>query len=88
MCARALLVFLLVCACFVFLNARRSSENSSQWVLIVLDPSCFGDGYKSEAGAVPVEDRRPRIAIWLKPGVVPPLTPAVGHRLVHVNGPI
>ena len=37
MCARALLVFLVVCACSLFFNAGQSSENSSQRVLIVLD---------------------------------------------------
>ena len=36
-CARALLVFLVVCACSLFFNAGRSSENSFQRVLIVLD---------------------------------------------------
>ena len=35
-----------------------------------------------------MDDRRPGTAIWLNPGVVPPPTPAVGHRLVHVNGGI
>ena len=35
-CARSLLVFLLACACSVFLNAGRSSETSSQRVIIVL----------------------------------------------------
>ena len=86
--ARALLVFLLACACSVFLNAGRSTVNSSQWVLIVLDLSCCGNGYKLEASATPVEDRRPGMAIWLNPGVVPPPTPAVDHRLVQVNGRI
>ena len=41
-----------------------------------------------------MEDRRPGIAIWLNPGVVPPRTPAVAlgcitaleRRMVHVNG--
>ena len=87
-CARALLVFLLACACSVFLNAGRSSENSSECVLIVLDLSCCGNGYELEARATSGEDRKPRIAIWLSPGVVPPPTAAVGHRLVHVNGRI
>ena len=36
-CARALLVFLVVLPCSVFFNAGRSSENSSQRVLIVFD---------------------------------------------------
>ena len=44
----------------------------------------------------PVKDRRPRTAIWLNPGVVPPPTPAVAlgcitaleRRMVHVNGRI
>ena len=96
MCARALLVFLLACACSVFLNAGRSSENSSQRVLIVLVLSCYGNGSESEARATPVEDRRPGIAIWLNDGVVPPCTPAVAlgcitaleRRTVHVNGRI
>ena len=43
-----------------------------------------------------MEDRRPGIAIWLNPGVVPPRTPAVAlgcitaleRRMVHVNGHI
>ena len=43
-----------------------------------------------------MEDRRPGIAIWLNPGVVPPPTPAVAlgcitaleRRMVHVNGRI
>ena len=43
-----------------------------------------------------MEDRRPRIAIWLNPGVVPPPTAAVllgcitalERRMVHVNGRI
>ena len=96
-CARALLVFLLACACSVFLNAGRSSENSSQRVLIVLVVSCYGSGSESEARATPVEDKRPGIAIWLNPGVVPPPTiPAVAlgcitaleRRMVHVNGRI
>ena len=33
---RALLVFLVVCACSLFFNAGRLSETSSQQVLIVL----------------------------------------------------
>ena len=36
-CARAPLVFLVVCVCSLFFNAGRSSENSSQRVLIVLE---------------------------------------------------
>ena len=88
MCARALFVFLLACPCSVFLNAGRSSDRSSQWVPIVLDLSCYGNGYKLEARATPVEDRRPGTAILLNPGVVSPPTAAVGHRLVHVNGRI
>ena len=36
-CVCALLVFLVVCACSLFLNVARSSKNSSQRVLIVLD---------------------------------------------------
>ena len=43
-----------------------------------------------------MDDRRPAIAIWLNPGVVPPPTPAValgcitalGRRLLYVNGRI
>ena len=93
MCARALLVFLLACACSVFLNAGRSSENSSQRVLIALVLHCYGNGKESEARANPVEDKRPRIAIWLNPGVVPPRTPAVAlgcitaleRRMVNVK---
>ena len=37
-CARALLVLLVVRACFLFFNAGRLSENCCQRVLIVLDP--------------------------------------------------
>ena len=96
LCVRALSVFLLACACSVFLNAGRLSESSSVRVLIVLVLHCYGNGSKSEARATPVEDRRPRIAIWLNPGVVPPRTPAVAlgfitaleRRMVHVNGRI
>ena len=36
-CARALILFMVVCACSRFVNAGRSSENSCQQVLIVLD---------------------------------------------------
>ena len=57
-------MFLLACACSVFLNAGQSSEDSSQCVLIVLDLSCCGNGYNLDARATPVEDRRPGIAIW------------------------
>ena len=96
-CAGALLVFLLVCACSVFLNAGRSSENSSQRVLIVLVLSCYGNGSESEPRATRVEDRRPELTIWGNPGVVPPPTiPAVAlgcitaleKRMVQVNGHI
>ena len=76
-CARALPVFLLACVCSVFLNAGRSSENSSQWGLIVLVLSCCANGYKLEARVTPVDDRRPGTAIWLNPGLVPLPTPAV-----------
>ena len=76
-CERALLVFLLAWACSLFPNAGRSFENSSQWVLIVLVLSCCGNGYKLEARATPVQDRRPGTTIWLNPGVLPPPTPAV-----------
>ena len=80
-CARALLVFLLACACSVFCNAARSPENCSQRVLILLDLSCYRNGSESEAMAPPVDDRRRRLAIWLNPGVVPPpTTPAVQCR--------
>ena len=90
------LVFLLACACSMFLNAGRSSENSSQQVLIVLVLSSYGNGSESEARATPVEGGRPRIAIWLDPGMVPPPTLAVAlecisaleRRMVHVNGRI
>ena len=96
MCARALLVFLLACVCSVFFNAGRSSKNSSQLVLIVLVLSGYGNGSESEARATRVDDRRPGIAIWLHPGVVPPPTPvvalgcitALGRRPVYVNGRI
>ena len=44
----------------------------------------------------PVEDRRPRIAVWLSPGVLPPRTQAVAlgcitaleRRMIQVNGRI
>ena len=58
-CARALLVFLLACACSVLFNAGRSFENSSQRALIVLVLSYYGNGNELEARATPVEDRRP-----------------------------
>ena len=35
-----------------------------------------------------MDDNRPGNAIWLNAGGVPPPTPAVGHRLVYVNGRI
>ena len=96
MCARCPLVFLLACACSVYLNAGGWSENSSQRVLIVLVLSCYGNGSESEARVTPLEDRRPGIAVWLNLGVVPPRTPAVAlgcitaleRRMVHVNGRI
>ena len=75
-CARALRVFLVVCVCFLFLNAGRSSQNSSQRVLIVFDPSCGGNGCESEARATPVDGLKPGIQICLNPGVAPPPTPA------------
>ena len=59
-CARALLLFLLACACSVFFQAGRSFENSSQRVLIVLVLSCCGNGNELEARATPVEDGRPK----------------------------
>ena len=74
---RALLVFLVVCACSLFFNAGRSCENSSQWVLIVLDSIHLLNGYKLESRGTLVDDRRPGIMIWLNPCVVPPPTPAV-----------
>ena len=60
-CARALLLFLLACACSVFFNAGRLSENSCQRVLIVLVLSCCGNGSESETRAAPVDDRSPRV---------------------------
>ena len=71
-------------------------EYPSSLVLIVLALSCYQTGFRSEARATPVEDRRPGIAIWLNPGVVPPPIPAVAlrcitalqRRMVHVNGRI
>ena len=94
--ARALLMFLLACACFVFFYACRSSENYFQGVLIVLVLSCYGNGTRSDARATPVDERRPGFVIWLNPGVVPPPTPAVAlgcitalwRRPVYVNGRI
>ena len=77
MCARALLVLLLACACSVFFNAGRLCESSSQRVLIVLVLSCCGNGSKSEARAAPVDDGRRGTLIWLDPGVVHLPTPAV-----------
>ena len=35
-----------------------------------------------------MDDKSPGTAIRLNPGVVPPPTRAVGHRLVYVNGHI
>ena len=61
-CACALLVFLVLCTCSLFLNAGQWFENSSQLVVIVLVLSCCGNGYKLEARATPVDDRRPRTA--------------------------
>ena len=66
-CARALLVFLLGCACSVFLNEGRSFENCSQRVLIVLVLHCYGNGNESEARATPVDDRRPGVKDLAKP---------------------
>ena len=66
-CARALLVFLLACACSMFFTAGRSFENSSQRVLIVLVASCYGNGSKSEARATPVNDRKPGVKDLAKP---------------------
>ena len=89
MCARALLVFLLACACSLFLNSGRSSENSSRRVLIVLVLSCRGNGYELEARATPVDDIRPELrAGWalvsgLRPHRLSPL-----RGLVYVNGRI
>ena len=89
-CARALHLFLLACVCCWLLNAGRSSEIFFARVLIVLVLSCYGTQSESKARATRVNDRR----IWLKPGVVPPPTPAValgcitalGRRPVYVNG--
>ena len=67
MCARTLLVFLLACACSVFLNVGRSSENSSQRVLIVLVLPCYGNGSELEARVTPVNDRRPGVKDLAKP---------------------
>ena len=66
-CARALRVFLLACACSVFCNAGRAFENSSQRVLIVLVLSCYGNGNKLEARATPVTYRRPGVKDLAKP---------------------
>ena len=88
-CGRALLVFLLACACSLFLNADRSSENSFQSVPIVLILSCGGNGYEFEARATPVDERRPGTAIWLtlvwcpRPDRLLPL-----RGLVYFNGRI
>ena len=67
LCARTLLVFLLACACSVFLNAGRLSENSSQRVLIVLVLSGYGKGSQSEPRATPVDDRRSGVQDLAKP---------------------
>ena len=76
-CARALLVFLLPCACSMFFDVGQSGENSSRRGLIVLVLSCCGNGSECGARTTPVEDRRPGAVIWLSPGVVPPPAPAV-----------
>ena len=55
-CARALLVFQLACACSVFFNVGRLCENSSERVLIVLVLSCCGNGCQMEASATPLDD--------------------------------
>ena len=83
-CARALLVFLLACLCPLFLNAGRSSEKSSERVLIVLFLSCYGDRSKSKARATPGDDGRPEI--WLNLGVVPPPTPAFALGCISALG--
>ena len=70
-------MFLVVFGCSLILKAGRSSEISSQWVLIMLVLSCCGNGYKLEAEATLVDDRRPGTAIWLDHGLVPPSTAAV-----------
>ena len=70
-CAGALLVFLLACACSVFCNAGRSSETFSQRVLRVLVLSCCGNGSESEARATPVDDGRPGIVILINSGLGP-----------------
>ena len=60
-----------VCACSLLLglcfNAGRATENSSERVLIVLALSCYQNGYRSEARATPVEDRRPGVEDLAKP---------------------
>ena len=66
-CARALLVILLACACSMFFNAGRSFEISSQRELIVLVPSFYGNENQSEARATPVNDRRPGVKDPAKP---------------------
>ena len=58
------------CACSLLLrlclNAGRATENSFERVLMVLALS----------RATTVDDRNPGMAIWLKPAVAPPPTPA------------
>ena len=93
MCARALVMFLLACACSVFLNAGGSFENSCQRVLIELVLHCYGNGNKSEARATPVDDRRPRVKDlakrWCGASANTGCQPWVHHctweETVHVN---
>ena len=60
-----------VCACSLLLglclNAGRGTENSSEGEPIVLALSCYQNGYRSEARATPVEDRRPEVKDLAKP---------------------
>ena len=96
LCMRAPFLFLLACACSVFLNAGRSFENSPQRVLIVLVLHCYGNGNESKAGQLQWMIEGPELRIWLSPCLVPPPAPAVdlgcltalGRRPVHVNGRI
>ena len=67
MCASALLVFLSACTCSVFLNAGRSSENSSQRGLIVLVLPCYANCNESEARATLLDDRKPGVKDLAKP---------------------
>ena len=89
-CACALLVFLLACACSVFCNAGRSFEISPQSVLIVLVVSCYGNGKESEATATPVNDRRPGVKdlakLWCGASAHTGCRPWVHHRTSEQTG--